>query len=56
MITGIKIFRPKEWKSKSIENVTFLLFHLDGGDSLDIKVLLIVYVVSGPESESESEP
>ena len=41
--TGIKIFRPKEWKPKSIGNVTFLLFRLDGEDSLDC--LSVVYFI-----------
>ena len=34
-MSGIRIFRPKEWKPKSIGNVTFLFFRLGGGDSLD---------------------
>ena len=55
MKTGIKIFRPKERKPKSIGNVTFLLFRLDGEARSTIKLLFILYFVSGPGSESESK-
>ena len=48
MITGIKIFRPKEGKPKSIGNVTFLLFRLDDKDSLDfISVVYFIFCI-GP--------